>query len=79
MVIAGRLQAMGWRGVFVLLAVAAGATAMVAACFLAIQFRTTRPAAGATAEIEVEEGMACTDRGSKRPPSRRRPDARPRV
>ena len=47
MVIARQSETLGWQGVFVLLAGAAGATAMVAAWFLAIQFRSSKPALGA--------------------------------
>jgi sugar phosphate permease len=50
MLIARQSQALGWQGVFVMLSSAAGATALVAAWFLLMQFRS-RPAA-----VEATEG-----------------------
>jgi OPA family glycerol-3-phosphate transporter-like MFS transporter len=58
MVIARQSEALGWQGVFVLLAGAAGATAMVAAWFLSIQLRSSKPAPAAAPGIEVQEGVA---------------------
>ena len=57
-VIARLSETLGWQGVFVMLAGVAGATAMVAAWFLAIQFRSSTPASASTSEVEVEEGVA---------------------
>jgi OPA family glycerol-3-phosphate transporter-like MFS transporter len=54
MVIARQSEMLGWQGVFVLLAGAAGATAMVAAWFLATQLGSSAPAS----EIELREGVA---------------------
>ena len=50
--------AMGWQGVFVMLAGIAAATAMVAAWFLVDQVRSSRQAAAATSRLEMEEGVA---------------------
>jgi OPA family glycerol-3-phosphate transporter-like MFS transporter len=56
-VVAGEVVArvsvtLGWQGVFVMLAVIAGATALVAAWFLADQLRSSNPAS------EMEEGLS---------------------
>jgi OPA family glycerol-3-phosphate transporter-like MFS transporter len=58
MLIARQLDKMGWQGVFLLLAGAAGATAMVAAWFLATQFRSSTPAPARVPEVEIQEGVA---------------------
>jgi sugar phosphate permease len=48
----------GWQGVFVMLAVVAGATAMVAAWFLVDQVRSSPSASISKSKLEVEEGVA---------------------
>jgi OPA family glycerol-3-phosphate transporter-like MFS transporter len=58
MVIARQKETLGWQGVFMLLAAAAAATAIVAAWFLATQFRSSTPAPGAASEVEVQGGVA---------------------
>ena len=50
--------ALGWQGVFVMLAGIAAATAMVAAWFLADQVRSPAPADVSTSKLEVKEGVA---------------------
>ncbi len=56
MVIARQSEVLGWQGVFLLLAGAAGATAVAAAWFLSIQYRSSRPALAAASEIDAWRG-----------------------
>jgi sugar phosphate permease len=49
---------LGWPGVFGMLSGVAAATAVVAACFLALQFRPSPSALVSTSKLEVEEGVA---------------------
>jgi sugar phosphate permease len=58
--VAGLSDALGWQGVFLMLAGVAGATALVAAWFLVNQLRSLKSASASTSAswLELEEGVA---------------------